>query len=177
MKRVIPALLSVLLVSATIAQDAPSPQRGEGGGGPGDRPERRDGPPGPRGEGGGGGPGGPGGRPFRPPMADRMQHVEMLRGHLELVDRYTRLSSNATSAGVAAVISAAEILKARGNDAAIEYFTKMLPDVKDLTVQRAVRLQLADFYKASNQGDKALEQLRSLMSSDAPATPAAKPAQ
>ena len=114
------------------------------------------------------------GMPPPPPMSDRMKQVEMLRGYLELVDRYTQMSSNPTNAGIAAVISANDILKTRGADAAIEYFNKLLPDVKDAAVQRAIRVQLADLYKNSNQGDKALEQLRALMTSQAPE---AKPAQ
>jgi hypothetical protein len=175
MRRFIPILLSLLLVSATIAQDAPQGRPAEGGA---DRPERPDGP----GPGPGHGPRGPGGmgRPGMPPppIADRIKQVEMLRGYLELVDRYTRLSQNPTHAGVAAVISAAEILKTRGNDAAIDYFNKLLPETKDPAVQRAIRLQLADLYKESNQGDKALEQLRSLMTSEpGAATPAAQPGQ
>jgi hypothetical protein len=38
-------------------------------------------------------------------MSDRMKQVEMLRGYLELVDRYTQMSSNPTNAGIAAVIT------------------------------------------------------------------------
>lgn len=197
MRRFIPLLLCVFLVSSTIAQQAPPPPAGEpegggdlqdgrgpGPGGPGGGPGQR--PDGPRGGGPGGGFGGPGmgmgrpphpggpGMPPPPPMSDRMKQVEMLRGYLELVDRYTQMSSNPTNAGIAAVITANDILKSRGADAAIEYFTKLLPDVKDAAVQRAIRVQLADLYKNSNQGDKALEQLRALMTSEAPA---AKPAQ
>jgi hypothetical protein len=208
MKRILPVLLSTLLVSADIAQEAPQSQPNDDGGG-GARRERRDGPgpggPGPEGRGprgpsgpGGGpggpggpdgmrpGPGGPGGGPGRPgmppppPVSERMKQVEMLRGYLELVDRYTHLSSNSTNSGIAAVLTASDLLKARGAEVAIDYFTKLLPDVKDPAVQRAIRIQLSDLYTNSKQSDKALEQLRALMLAEpasAPAPAAAKPAQ
>ena len=200
MNRILPAILSTLLVSAVIAQEAPQSQPGDDGGG--DRRERRDGPGpgapgpegrGPRGPGGpGGGPGGPGGpdgmrpgpgrpgMPPPPPVSERMKQVEMLRGYLELVDRYTHLSSNSTNSGIAAVLTASDLLKARGAEVAIDYFTKLLPDVKDPAVQRAIRIQLCDLYTNSKQSDKALEQLRALMLAEpasAPAPAAAKPAQ
>ena len=184
MKKTIAALLAILIASSTFAQPAPPPpgeggdrqQRdGQGPEGRGDRQNRGD--RGPRGE----GPRPPGApdrppQPPLPPMSDRMQHVEMLRGYLELVDRFSRLASNPTNSGVAAVITATEMLKARGNDAAIEYFTKVMPDVKDASVQRAIRIQLVDLYKNSGQQDKALAELRSLMT-ESPGSPSGKPGQ
>jgi predicted negative regulator of RcsB-dependent stress response len=101
-----------------------------------------------------------------------MRHAEMLRGYLELVDRYSQMAQDPTKAGVAAVVTAGDILKAKGNDAAIEYFTKLLPDVKDPSIQRAIRIQLADLYKASGQADKALEQLKELMTAGPSTAPA-----
>jgi predicted negative regulator of RcsB-dependent stress response len=106
-----------------------------------------------------------------------MKQVEMLRGYLELVDRFSHLSNSSTNSGVAAVLTASDLLKVRGNDAAIEYFTKLLPEVKDPAVQRAIRLQLADLYTNAKQSDKALEQLKALMVAEPSAAPAAKPAQ
>jgi hypothetical protein len=100
---------------------------------------------------------------MRPNMPPEMQQLERMRGYLDLVDRFSRLSRDPSSAGVAAVISASDILKPRGADAAIEYFNKTLPNVKDPAVQRAIRIQLIDLYKAAGQQDKALEQLTQLM--------------
>jgi len=49
----------------------------------------------------------------------------------DVFDRYSRLSRDPTAAGVAAVVTSGEILRARGADTAIAYFNKVLPDVKN----------------------------------------------
>ena len=67
------------------------------------------------------------------------------------------------------------MLRARGPDTAIQFFNKILPDVKNDSIQRAVRLQLVELYKMSGQQDKALEQLQQLMTS-VPAGATAAPA-
>ena len=171
MKTVLPILFSFLIVSTTFAQEGPPPPQGDGQGG--NPPERRDGPPGmrrgmqdgmgPRMGGMGGPGGGMGGMGARPEMAERMRTVEMLRGYLDLVDHFSRLAHDPTSTGIAAVITAGDILKARGADAAIDFYNKLLPDVKDPAVGRAIRIQLADLYKNAGQADKALEQLHMLI--------------
>ena len=69
-------------------------------------------------------------------------------------------------------MGANEILKPKGADAAIAYFTKVLPQVKNEAVQRAIRVQLADLYKAAGQGDKALEQYEAMMTSAPAGSPA-----
>jgi hypothetical protein len=91
--------------------------------------------------------------------------LDAMKNYLDVFDRYSRLSRDPASAGVAAVVTAGEILRARGTDSAIGYFTKVLPDVKNDSVQRAIRLQLVELYKASGQQDKALDQLQLLMTS------------
>ncbi len=146
-------------------QDRPQRGPGGGGGGPGMMPGMggpgRGGP-----DGGRGGPdGGPGGGG---PMGGPMRQFEMMRSYLDVVDHYTKVSSDPTSAGIAAVIAAADVLKPRGPEAAIDYFTKILPEVKDQSIARAIRAQLADLYKQSGQQDKALEQLHSLITGAAP---------
>lgn len=176
MKRLLVALLALALVSTVYAQEDPAPGGGDPQGGP-PPADRRDGPGPMRRDGGPGmgrdrGPGGPGAPMPPPPIADRMRHVEMLRGYIDLVQHYTEMASNPTNAGVAAVITAGDILKARGNDAAIDYFNKLLPDVKDPSVQRAIRIQLADLYKAAGQSDKALDQLKELITGAPTTAPA-----
>jgi hypothetical protein len=89
--------------------------------------------------------------------------LDAMRNYLDVFDRYSRLSRDPAAAGVAAVVTAGEILRARGADTAIAYFNKVMPDVKNEAVQRAIRLQLIELYKMSGQQDKALEQLQSLM--------------
>ncbi|HMB94511.1 MAG TPA: hypothetical protein VKK61_00580 [Tepidisphaeraceae bacterium] len=147
------ALMLLLSAVPAFAQDGPPPPPNDQGG-PGMR--------GPGGPGGGFGGGGPG---MRPPPPD-MQKFEMLRGYLDLVDHFARLSRDSTAAGVAAVVSANDLLRQRGGaDAAIDYFNKMLPQVKDEAVQRTIRIELIDLYKQSGQTDKAIEQLTLLMTS------------
>lgn len=167
------------------AQDGPSNDRQDGppGGGPrppggpsgqGQRPPRfdqQDGPPGQGGPGGtgqdrsgqgGGQPGGP-----RPQDGGRGQgqppEIARFNAYLSMVDSYSKLARDPDASGVAAVVSAADVLRSKGPQAAIDFFNKMLPDVKSDTVRRAIRLQLIDLYKASNQPDKALEQLQTLI--------------
>ncbi|HEX2973435.1 MAG TPA: hypothetical protein VHP11_13960, partial [Tepidisphaeraceae bacterium] len=52
----------------------------------------------------------------------------------------------------------------------VEFFEKLLPQVKNEAVRRAIQLQLTELYKAAGQQDKAMEQLESLIIS-APAMP------
>ena len=110
-----------------------------------------------RGPGGMGGPGGPGGMLMRSPTMDTM------RGYMELVVRYGELSKDPSMAGVSAVLTANDLLRPRGAQAGIDYFVKLLPDVKDPTVQRAIRLQLIELYRRAGQNDEALKQLEMLI--------------
>jgi hypothetical protein len=100
-----------------------------------------------------------------------MRQFEIMRTYLEIVDRYSQISSNPTTAGIAAVVSAAEVLKPQGPQAGIEYFNKILPEVKNEAVARAIRAQLAELYKAAGQQDKSLEQLHALIT-ESPLQPA-----
>ena len=187
-KRLVLATLTLPLIGLGTARvvAAEPPDRG-GDRGPGAAvaapPDRGDDVgPGPRGgrprpggpEGGppprGGGDEGPAGRPMRPdgasvgaPRGGPEAHYERLRAYIELVDRYVKLASDPTASGVAAVMTAMELHRQKGPEAAIAYFTKILPEVKNETVQRTIRLQLVDLYRQSNQPDKALEQALLLM--------------
>lgn len=125
--------------------DRPGPPPRHDGDGPGGR-ERPDGPR-----------GGPGGAPPRPGP------FEQMRNYLELVDRYSKIANDPSTAGVAAVISTADILRPQGPKAIIEHFQKLLPDVKDPAVERAIRLQLADMYRQTQEPALAIEQLSHLI--------------
>jgi len=167
----------------SFAQDGGRPGPGGPGGGNGQppppqdqmdgpgRPDRGGRPPGMGGPGmggpGGGGPGGGGqGMPGGPNrMSPEMAQLDRMRGYIEVVDRFTRMARDPAASGVAAVIAASDMLKPRGADAAIDYFTKTLPQVKNEAVQRAIRLQLIDLYKTAGQQDKALDQMTQLMTS------------
>ena len=107
---------------------------------------------------------------FQPRLREEAMRFDMMRGYIDLVDRIARLSRDPTTAGVAAVISAADLLKARGADAGIEYFNRMLDSAKSDPVKRAIRIQLIELYKQSGQQDKAMEQLTELINA-APAGP------
>ena len=176
-------ILPLLLVAvSTFAQNNPPRPNGPGRGGPPDRP-RDDG-------GGGGGGGGFDGAPFvdgrgpgpgagpgrgQGPGNPLMMQVELMRNWLDLIDRYARLSRDPVSAGVAAVVSADDLLRGKPPEEAIEFFNKMLEETKNETVKRAIRLQLAELHGKAHQPDKALEHLRKLMV-DAPDAPPPPPA-
>ena len=182
------SLILLTISSLALAGEPPPPPPGDDGGAAGDPrggpppripqkgdrtpppmpPPLRGGAPGmgPR-MGGPGGPGGPGGR---------MDQIDTLRGYFGVVESFTRLSRDPTHAGIAAVISAGDILKPRGTDAGIEFFTKLLPDTKSPAVQRAIRVQLAELYKQAGKQDEALKQLRELITSTTgDEAPAARP--
>lgn len=137
-----------------------------------------------RGGGGGGGRGGRGGGGFEPGGPGGMRgpdiniaKYEALRAYIETVDRYSKLADDPNSSGVAAVISASDLLRQKGPDAAIEFFTKVLPNVSP-QVERAIRIQLADLYKFSGKPDMALQQYELLMRGHTgpTAAPATQPA-
>ena len=94
---------------------------------------------------------------------NELAEIHLLKGWIDVVDSYTRLAKDPIAAGVAAVVSANDLLKQKGPDAAIEYFSKLLSEVKNESVQRAIRLQLVELYGKAGQPDQALEQLRVLM--------------
>src|SRR5437867_4391120 len=116
-------LMSVLLASTAFAQEKPRP-----GGEPFDGPPPFNGP-GPGNRGGPGMQGGMGGNPM-------MMQVELMRGWLDLIERYARLARDPVASGVAAVVSADDLLKGKPPEQAIEYFTKLLSEVKNESVQR-----------------------------------------
>ncbi len=160
MKLIIALIATLILASAAFAQQPPRPgggDRGPGGGDGFDNPPPFNGP-GQRGPMAGGPMGGN-------PMAGNpmMMQVELMRNWLDLIDRYARLSRDPVASAVAAVVSADDLFKGRPPEQAIEYFTKLLSEVKNETVQRAIRLQLIELYGKNNDQQKALEQLRQLM--------------
>jgi hypothetical protein len=118
-------------------------------------------------------PAGPGNPVGAPPMSWN-QWVTMFRDYVDLIDHFAQVSKDPSSAGVAAVIYADEILRTKPAREAIDYYVKLLPDVKDPAVQRAIHLRLAEHYRLSNQPDEALGQLRGLMTAPAPAPNATK---
>jgi hypothetical protein len=155
------ALLAVGFISVPLIA-----QNGPGGGGGNERPGG--GFRGPRGDFEGGGRGGRGnfeGGPDNRRGGPAMQQYEMLRSYIEVVDRFSKLAQDPQAAGVAAVVSASDLLRQRGPDKAIGYFNKVLPEVSDPAVRRAIRIQLADLYKQTGETEKALEQLDMLMKS------------
>lgn len=165
-------ILGVVVVMLGIATMALAQDPGPGGPGPGGFNQQAG--PFPEGGfgGGRGGRGGPGGfsdgrgRGGRGNMrldGPDLGKYELLRGYIEVVDRYTQMTRSADSAGVAAVISASDILRQSGPQGAIDFLSKTLPDVKIPAVERAIRIQLADLYRQVGQSDKALEQLSVLM--------------
>src|ERR1044072_4489424 len=106
MRMIVFAAVAFLVTTTAFSQTAP-PDRPEG------RPERND---------RGGDRGDRGGSDRRPPgpdmgggQRDRIrQSLDLFRGFFDIVDRYAHMVHDPNTAGVAAVISANEILKPRG---------------------------------------------------------------
>jgi hypothetical protein len=143
-------------------QPGPGPgPDGYGGGGRGGRGRGGDF------DGGRGGRGGDfdnrGGRGGGPRGGPDLRQFEVLRSYIEVVDHYTQMTRSADSAGVAAVVSATDILRQGGPQGAIDFLSNTLPEVKIPAIERAIRIQLADLYRQVGQSDKALEQLSVLM--------------
>ncbi len=147
-------------------RDQRPPRDDNGGPGPNDRDQR---PPRPDQQNGGGRQQSPQGAP-----AGGTNDVMRYQGYLSMVAQYSKMAGDPESAGVAAVVSAADVLRRGGPQEAINYFTKLLPEVKIDAVRRAIRLQLVDLYKAVKQDDKALEQLHVLITADAVDSPGKK---
>ncbi len=96
-------------------------------------------------------------------MPPQMQQVERMRGYLDLVDKFFALARDPSESGVAAVITAGDLLRARGNEAAINFYTEILPKVSDPVVQRAIHVQLAEMYRSAGKADDAMSELAALM--------------
>lgn len=159
---------STLLCGICIAQPAPPPG-GEGDRKPPQQEQRdrdhHDGDRGDRGGPQGDRQDGPPGRPGLPGRQGppRVGPIEQMRNYLDLVERYAKLANDSNATAVAAVITTTDILRPRGTQAIIEKLEKMLSESKNPVVTRTIRLQLADFYRQSNQADKAMEHLDALV--------------
>lgn len=105
-------------------------------------------------------------------------YLDLMDRYLDLMQKFTRLAQDPAAAGIAGVFGSKDLL---GSDTdpskAIAFFTSVLPEVKNEAVQRAIRIELIDLYKKSGQQDKALEQLRILITSAPPSVPHEPPAQ
>lgn len=142
-------------------QDGPPPRDGERGpGGPG-----RDGERGPGGPGAAMGPHGQGPQASAPGAGG---DVNRFGGYISMIGQYSKLAADPEASGVAAVISARDVLRRKGPQEGINFFTTILPNVKIEAVKRAIHLQLIDLYKANKQDDKALEELKVLITAEGP---------
>ena len=64
-------------------------------------------------------------------------YLDMLDRYLTLMEKFSRLTEDPAASGSAAVPHAREILTSDGDtNKAIEYFTQLLPEVKNGAVQR-----------------------------------------
>lgn len=99
-------------------------------------------------------------------------YVDLMERYLDLMQKFTRLAQDPAAAGIAGVFGSKDLL---GSDTdpskAIAFYTSVLPEVKNEAVQRAIRIELIDLYKKSGQRDKALEQLRILITTAPPSGP------
>jgi hypothetical protein len=101
------------------------------------------------------------------------------RGYLDTVKQYAELSSDPEAAAVAAVVTAADLLRDQPPQASIEYFEPLLQELHQkrvdtfgashprstmpTAVEAAVRMQLAEAYNAAGDRGRALEVLRGVI--------------
>lgn len=100
---------------------------------------------------------GPGGGMPRPNPLDAQ------RVYLDVVERFGKLANDPEASAVAAVISANELMRPKGDDATIAYFETLLTQAKNPAVKRAIRLHLIDLYRKTQKSDKALAQVEQLI--------------
>jgi len=89
--------------------------------------------------------------------------LQSARDMMDVVERASKIARDPTGTGVTAVFVAGTMLKQRSPSDAIEFWTKTLPETHNDAVRRAIRAQLVELYKQTNQPDAALEQLRTLI--------------
>lgn len=111
--------------------------------------------------------GGPGGRPEGGPGELRrpspVGQIDMMSRYVEMVEGYSDLAKDPAASGVAAVVTTGDILRQRSPEEAIAYFEKLLPEVRNDAVRRAIMLQLAEMHKFRGNNKEALDLLRKLM--------------
>jgi 2-iminoacetate synthase ThiH len=100
--------------------------------------------------------------------------MRMFQGYMMMVEQSARMSRDASTSGVAAVIMAGDLMKKKGPEATIKYYTDLLSDVKDPAVERAIRFQLVELYKRTDQSDKALSELTRLITGKPTTQPSEK---
>ena len=107
--------------------------------------------------------------PLRGEVSGQMLQTEFFRGYLDTVQRYSQLSRDPADAAVAAVVTAADLLRSQGPKASIEYFKPILEELSRASdpassaAEAAVRMQLAEAYHAAGQDADALQVLRTLI--------------
>lgn len=112
--------------------------------------------------------------PLKADVTGNVLQTEFFRGYLDTVQRYSELSREPADAAVAAVVTAADLLRAQGPQASIEYFKPILAELEGATddaaraAEAAVRMQLAEAYHTAGQDADALEVLRPLIIRGAP---------
>ncbi len=81
-----------------------------------------------------------------------------------LLEQTASIAKDPETSAVWAVDQAADMLKGQPAQTAVDYFQGMLYQVKNHSVQRAIRFQLVSLYRSMDRQDKATEQLNELMS-------------
>lgn len=87
--------------------------------------------------------------------------IETFTGLIELINEYKEVADDPTSAGIAALFSIED--HAGSVDKAISGLEDILPDVKDPALRRAIRLKLVEFYGQKGENQKALAQIKLLI--------------
>lgn len=107
----------------------------------------------------------------QPDVSGDVLQTEFFRGYLDTVQRYSALSRDPADAAVAAVVTAADLLREKGPQASIDYFEPILAELErsgggdpaSSAAEAAVRMQLAEAFHAGNRDEDALRVLRTLI--------------
>jgi len=90
-----------------------------------------------------------------------MQQIEMMSRMIGLVHELSKIAESPSASGVFAVFSLDDRIKEPADQA--KFLERVLPEVKDPAVQRAIRSKLADDYKKAGQNDKSLAEIERLI--------------
>jgi predicted negative regulator of RcsB-dependent stress response len=103
--------------------------------------------------------------PARSEEPDPSKILNTVQAYLSMLDRMEKIASDPRSALMLAQNSIKEVYERKGQKAeAVGELRKLLDGLEDVGVRTAIRFAIADIYKETGQNDRALEELRMIVS-------------